>query len=85
MPVAGVGQGAQDLHGLVQVPAVFQQEGQMRSGVPVAGVGAGAQPVQVPAVGQQAGQPIRPVGDPGEEADGWPTLRRPGAGIPRRG
>jgi len=56
VPVAGVGAGAQDLLGLVQGAIVGQQIGQPLGGEPVADVGPGAQPVQVPPLGQQVEQ-----------------------------
>ena len=48
--------GAQELLGLIQVPARGQQVGQLEGGEPVAGVGAGAQLIQILALGQQVGQ-----------------------------
>jgi hypothetical protein len=71
-PVAGVGPVAQELLGLVQVPAGGQQLGQLPGGGPVAGVGAVAQLVQVSAVGQQPGQlvggvPVAEVGPGAQE------------------
>ena len=50
--MADVGAGAQDLLGLGQVSAGGQQTGQRLGGVPVAGAGPDAEPVQVPALGQ---------------------------------
>src|SRR5215470_570166 len=46
----------QDLLGSVQVAALGEQVGQLHGGSPVAGAGAGAQPVQVAALGEQIGQ-----------------------------
>jgi len=52
VPVAGVAGSAEDLLGPVQVPPMDEQAGQPLGGVPVAGVGPGAQLAQVAASGQ---------------------------------